>query len=75
MTDMNKIIKPTEEQRIVLSDIASFLVDGHQDFRIIQGAADTGKYTILKLVLDMLNLNGHGSRMSKGNYRPVYSIN
>lgn len=54
MTDMNKIIKPTEEQRIVLSDIASFLVDDYQDFKIIQGAAGTGKSTLLKWILGML---------------------
>ena len=45
---MTNTMKPTEEQRIVLSDIASFFGDHAQDYKIILGAAGTGKSTILK---------------------------
>ena len=54
MTEMKRIMKPTQEQRIVLSDIASFFGDHEQDYKIILGAAGTGKSTILKWVLGML---------------------
>ncbi|MDC1266740.1 AAA family ATPase [Crocinitomicaceae bacterium] len=55
MTEMTNTMKPTGEQRIVLSDIASFFGDHAQDYKIVLGAAGTGKSTILKWVLDLLN--------------------
>ena len=54
MTEMKNTMKPTQEQRIVLSDIASFFGDHEQDYKIILRCRRYRKSTILKWVLDML---------------------